>query len=133
MEFVEFLESKETSSVCFASALIDIADAAWKATTIFVKKKTTHWCWQRKLESSYSFVVTELSALRYLDAKSSCQTLLVAMANSFVKHHKASMKQKESWTRCCTSVLLWPREIQEVVVGPHRAVPGQTQLPDLTL
>lgn len=39
MEFVEFLESKETSSVV-VFALIDIADAAWKATTIFVKKKT---------------------------------------------------------------------------------------------
>lgn len=38
MEFVEFLESKETSSVV-VFALIDIADAAWKATTIFVKKK----------------------------------------------------------------------------------------------
>lgn len=40
MEFVEFLESKETSSVV-VFALIDIADAAWKATTIFVKKKPT--------------------------------------------------------------------------------------------
>lgn len=71
-----------------------------------------------------AFVVTDLGCSRIFRCKSICKTLLIAMANSFAKHHKASMKLKDSWTTYCILILFCPKETQEM--GPHRTVPGQT-------
>lgn len=81
---------------------------------------------QRKLETFYSFLVTEQGCSEIFRWKTLCKTLLIALAKFFAKHPNTIPKQRDSWTRCCILLFFWSRETWQV--GASGSLPRQAQL-----